>query len=140
MVNYPMFNVTGVMIHQLALDLYECVGACWAVVAARASEKFVALCVFGKPPDLPSSLLRTAAVLSCEREGIIEAKDGVFEVHTSTPAIVCPTFVRGELAGALIFGPKSDQQNYPFEEKELVVEFASHISKLLTKDARASCR
>ena len=56
------------------------------------------------------------------------------------PQIVCPTFVRNEMAGALIFGPKAKAQAYTIEEKELVLEFARHISKLLHKDLRAGNR
>jgi hypothetical protein len=141
LVNYPMIDVTAVMIHQLAFDLYECLGACWAVVAARTVEKLVPLYVFGESPDLHRSLHSTASMLSCEREGIIELDHVTSENPGSekwTPKIVCPTFVRREVAGALIFGPKADRRAYPFEQKKLVLEFARHISKLLAKDMRAS--
>jgi hypothetical protein len=54
--------------------------------------------------------------------------------------MVCPTFVRNEMAGALIIGPKVQAQQYALEEKELVLEFARHISKLLHKDLRLGNR
>ena len=128
------------MIHQLAFDLYECVGAAWAMVATRTVQNLVPLCVFGRSPDLDASLHSSASMLSCDRHGLIELKSGTGTYEAWLPQIVCPTFIRNEMAGALIFGPKMLIQEYTFEEKELVLEFARHISKLLHKDPRAGNR
>jgi hypothetical protein len=146
-----MVSATAVMIHQLALDLFECVGAVWAVVATRTIQRMVPLCLFGDPPDLDASLHCAASVLSCDRDEIIELRSVSSQPASQnsggqawTPHIVCPTFVRNEMAGALIFGPKAQTQRlaeaYTLEEKELVREFARHISKLLHKDLRAGNR
>jgi hypothetical protein len=141
--HYPMVSATAIMIHQLALDLYECVGAVWAVVAARTVQKLVPLCRFGDLTDLDASLHCTASILSCDRDAMIELRPAAPHSVGSgpwTPQIVCPTFIRNEMAGALIFGPKAKAQAYTIEEKELVLEFACHISKLLHKDLRAGNR
>jgi hypothetical protein len=144
---YPMVSATAVMIHQLALDLYECVGAAWALVATRTVQKLAPLCVFGESPDLDASLHCSASLLfsnglvcnglSCDRDGMIELQSGS---DIWTPRIVCPTFIRNETAGALIFGPKMFGNGYTFEEKALVLQFARHISKLLHQDPRAGSR
>jgi hypothetical protein len=145
---FPIISATAVMIFQLALDLYECVGAAWALVATRSVHKLQPLCVFGNSPDLDASLRCSASMLGASGN-IIDLKStaGVW-----MPQIVAPTFVRNEMAGALIFGPKTlktrfDQHTpaampseYTFEEKQLVEEFAHHISKLLRKDPRAGNR
>jgi hypothetical protein len=140
---YPLVSATAVMIHQLALDLYECVGAVWALVAARTVQKLIPLCGFGDLADLDASLHCTASILSCDSDAVIELHPADVQTVGSgpwTPRIVCPTFVRNEMAGALIFGPKAKAQAYTVEEKELVLEFARHISKLLHKDLRAGNR
>jgi hypothetical protein len=148
-----MISATAVMIHQLVFDLYECVGAAWALVATRTVQKLVPLCVFGRSPDLDASLHSSASMLSCDRNDVIELKSGTqacFSREAWLPQIVCPTFIGNEMAGALIFGPKMlepqlrapqlQPKEYTVEEKELVLEFARHISKLLHKDPRAGNR
>jgi hypothetical protein len=140
MISATVISATAVMIHQLAFDLYECVGAAWAMVATRTVQNLVPLCVFGRSPDLDASLHSSASMLSCDRNGLIELKSGTGTYEPWLPQIVCPTFIRNEMAGALIFGPKMLIQEYTFEEKELVLEFARHISKLLHKDPRAGNR
>jgi len=145
---YPMVSATAVMIYQLALDLYECVGATWALVATQTVQKLVPLCIFGQSPDLDASLHSTASMLSCDRDGMIELKSGSEACSPKEvwlPQIVCPTFIGNEMVGALIFGPKMSapklpRQEYTLEEKDLVLEFARHISKLLRKDPRAGNR
>jgi hypothetical protein len=139
---YPLVSATAVMIHQLALDLYQCVGAVWAIVATRNLDELAPLCVYGQAPNLDATLRHSESLLS--RDVFSSDRDTITELESPaaswTPHIVCPTFVRNEIAGALIFGPKGSPDGYRIEEKELVREFARHISKLLHKDPMAGCR
>jgi hypothetical protein len=134
----PLVSPTAVLIYQLVLDLYECVGAVWALVATRTVRNLVPLCVYGQVPDVDASLHFAESHLCREhREALLEPP---ISTGCWTPRLVCPTFVRNEMAGALIFGPKGSPDGYRIEEKELVLEFARHISKLLHKDSMAGYR
>ena len=121
-----------------------------AVRRRRDADRLRASQTRRRSPDLEASLHSSASMLSCDRHGLIELKSGTYEAWL--PQIVCPTFIRNEMVGALIFGPKTlrktrEEQTpaampceYTFEEKELVQEFAHHISTLLRKDPRAGNR
>jgi hypothetical protein len=108
---FPMGS-TSAMVHQLSADLFECLDCAWMLVTTRIAEKHLALFVFGSTPN-PDC----AAAIECAR-------------------VVRPIQLDRE-PGALALGPKLNGLDYMNEEIELTEEFAAHIAKILSKEARS---
>jgi hypothetical protein len=111
----PMLGSTSAMVHQLSADLFECLNCTWMLVTTRISERHLALAAFGSTPngDCAAAIERAHVVRPIAME-------------------------RGP--GALALGPKANGADYAAEEIALTEQFAAHIAKILSKEARARSR
>jgi len=108
---FPMLASTSAMVRQLSADLYECLDCSWMLVATRIAGKTAPLVVFGAPPG-PDC----ATSIECAQ-------------------MVRPIAVERAPA-VLAIGSKTSGAAYIEEEIELTEEFAAHIAKILSKEAR----
>jgi Stage II sporulation protein E (SpoIIE)/GAF domain len=119
-------------------DLHDWLDCNWAMAMACTGEGLVPLCVAGRQPDLRSALAYTESAVIHQQGNLIRAPEpeSCEQEHLGwTPSIICPVYLGEDLVGVLAFGSRSEDRPYTDAEAELILEFASHISQLLS-DAR----